>query len=481
MDSVFAWLQRAGLAGASVILRLPLTIAILHAAILRAGGLVFAAPESYVDRVLAHQRSRLRTLPRADGAELADLAGEVLPLVRLERVLGTTCGEGEADSERETCRVVVVSSGSFRYALLVDAVEEIQEIVLKPLGPAAPKIDCFAGTSVLGDGRIALVLDLTAVARRGRVPPSRTERARGSEARSPEAGPEREPLLLLAGFDGTYTAVPLDSVSHIERIGSASVEKVGEKLFGAVGGRPIELWAGGSANELSEIRRREGLFVALIHAGGRELGILSPRVMEAVDSWTEAGSPCDRTGGMQAVLAGGRIARLVDPARLEAPPESSDPGDGEQAEKPPCGTVLVVEDSQFLRKRICGILRRAGHRTLEAGNGREALEELKSGVHSVDVVVTDLEMPELDGFALIEAVRRDPELRRLPVLVLSALAKEEYVACAYEAGADEYLLKLDPERLIASVAKHVGRREGRTGFEPLPAGSGDGNHARNGS
>ena len=462
--------SRSG-AGASVILRLPLTLAILDALILRAGDILCAAPESYVERVLRLDARRLGELLRVREAEYLETGGEIVPLVRLERVLERTRLEpAPEDGDRERSRrprgtrsAVVVSTGAYRYALLVDSAEDVEEIVLKPLARGLQEEAPFAGTSVLGQGRIALVLDLAAVARRARVPPIEAPGASAAIERGSERTPEREPLVVLGGFEGSRYALPLGAVRHIERIPAAQVERVRDRFFLALGGRPIEVFPAGEPADAASLRDYDHLFVVVLDADGRSVGILSPRVPDAVERWTE-GEPLSGTGlaAHGVVLAGGRAAALLEPQAFAAS------GSGGEIS----GAILVVEDSGFLRSKICALLRRAGYETRDAADGRRALDALRSGGQKIDAVVTDLEMPELDGFALAAAIREDPRLRDLPVIALSALTGDEHVAQAYEAGVDEYLFKLDPDELLEAVSRHLSlaRRRGEPRLETVREG-----------
>lgn len=121
---------------------------------------------------------------------------------------------------------------------------------------------------------------------------------------------------------------------------------------------------------------------------------------------------------------------------------------------PAAPTVLVVDDSGTIRKFVAFALRARGLRVLQARDGLEALETLAH--EQVDLVITDLNMPGLDGFGLVRALREDPATAALPILVLSSLQSEDDVRRTHAVGADAYLPKpLDPARLQYEVAKHL--------------------------
>lgn len=119
--------------------------------------------------------------------------------------------------------------------------------------------------------------------------------------------------------------------------------------------------------------------------------------------------------------------------------------------------VLVVEDYVTIRKAVIQVLKTLQMTILEAGNGIEALDVLER--EPVDVVFTDLVMPEMDGFELCEEIRRRPALRHLPVIVISTHRDAQYVVRALRMGADDYLTKpfTAPlaERVVERAMSHV--------------------------
>ena len=115
--------------------------------------------------------------------------------------------------------------------------------------------------------------------------------------------------------------------------------------------------------------------------------------------------------------------------------------------------VLVVEDFQTVRKAVVQVLESLKMQVIEAENGVRALEILDKG--SVDLVFTDLVMPEMDGFELCEEIRRRPDVRDLPIIVISTHRDAQYVIQALRAGADDYLTKPFTAPLARRVVERV--------------------------
>jgi two-component system chemotaxis sensor kinase CheA len=162
-----------------------------------------------------------------------------------------------------------------------------------------------------------------------------------------------------------------------------------------------------------------------------------------------------------AILDDGRIALVVDPAvavrgasttRMTSSPEVA------RDEDVDVRTVLVVDDQFTVRELQRSILEAAGYRVATAGDGLAALQQLTADA-DIDLVVTDLEMPEMGGLELLRRVRDEPALASLPVVVVTSLATEDDRRRGLEAGADAYVTKdrFDQRALLDTVQRLIGR------------------------
>ena len=113
--------------------------------------------------------------------------------------------------------------------------------------------------------------------------------------------------------------------------------------------------------------------------------------------------------------------------------------------------VLVVDDSPTLRALHRSVLENAGYRVVEAEDGGEALVALQK--EPADVVITDIQMPGMDGLTLIRRLREAAEWRRLPIIVVSQYGRKEDLQKAAALGADRYVVKssFDPQRFLEMV------------------------------
>jgi CheY-like chemotaxis protein len=115
--------------------------------------------------------------------------------------------------------------------------------------------------------------------------------------------------------------------------------------------------------------------------------------------------------------------------------------------------VLVVDDYLGMRKTVKELVNSLGLVATEAENGLKAQELLKA--RKFDLVITDLVMPEMDGFELTEAIKNDPVLRPIPVVIISTHSDSKYIFRALRLGADDYLTKPPTAEMISTVLTRI--------------------------
>lgn len=120
--------------------------------------------------------------------------------------------------------------------------------------------------------------------------------------------------------------------------------------------------------------------------------------------------------------------------------------------------ALVVDDSRAVRMILAAVLRELGHEVREAANGREALEVIEAESDSVALVLTDWNMPEINGLDLLKRLRRDPRLASLAIIMVTTETELEQMAAALQAGADEYVMKPFTKEILREKLQRVGIR-----------------------
>jgi two-component system chemotaxis response regulator CheY len=119
-------------------------------------------------------------------------------------------------------------------------------------------------------------------------------------------------------------------------------------------------------------------------------------------------------------------------------------------------TILVVDDSPTVVKFVTFSLKSSGYNVVTACDGMDAIEKMSNLPESVDLVITDLNMPNLDGYGLIETLRANDQHRRTPIIILSSEEGEDDRERGMQVGATSYLVKpFKSQLLLTEVSKHL--------------------------
>lgn len=230
--------SRAG-EGSAVRIRIPLTLAIIPALIVANRGERYAIPQGHL-REMIRLAADSDAIEQVLGAAVLRLRGALLPLVSLSRQLGL---ESDAPVRGAVRHVVVLEAEGCTFGLLLDEVHDTEEIVVKPLDDRLRGRSAWAGATVLGDGRVALILDIAGLARRAGIDGERAARAGTPAAPEAEDGPRPERLLVLRLADGRSVAAPFGGIQRLEELCAADIERLGDRRVTAYRGGLLTLVA----------------------------------------------------------------------------------------------------------------------------------------------------------------------------------------------------------------------------------------------
>jgi two-component system chemotaxis sensor kinase CheA len=312
IESIGGTIEVESVAGKGTVcrLRIPLTLAIVPALTVECAGDRYAIPQiSLQELVSLDAEKAVNAVEEVGGAPVYRLRGELLPLVRLTDVLGLT-------SDRHDGHVViaVLRSEGRRFGLVVDRVINTEEIVVKAVGGQLKSIGLYSGATVLGDGTVALILDVQALARRA----LRAESAERQEARvaaavaAKDTDSQRERMLLASIGGGRRVAIPLDTVTRLEQVRMENVERVGNREVVQYRGAilPIvrldrHLGAYGDAD-------REVLEVIVYSDHGRSVAIVVEEILDIVDGESAVRSDIEDMGLLGSAVLGDKVTELLD-------------------------------------------------------------------------------------------------------------------------------------------------------------------------
>lgn len=222
--------------GTTIRIKIPLTVAIIPALTITSDGDRYAIPQvSLLELVRLEGERGRRSIEWIHGVPVYRLRGSLLPLVYLNQQLrGERPAASEARREakidaQEAVNIVVLQTDDRPFGLIVDAIHDTVEIVVKPLQKQVKGIGVFAGATIMGDGKVALILDVLGLAQRADVVSDVRERALSEKpAGAVESnGGDRQNVLLFATRDGGRMAIPLSLVARLEEFPRSAIERVG--------------------------------------------------------------------------------------------------------------------------------------------------------------------------------------------------------------------------------------------------------------
>jgi two-component system chemotaxis sensor kinase CheA len=290
--------------GSTFRIRIPLTLAIIPALVVGEGTERYAIPQANLVELVRIEGEDLdRQVEDLAGSPVLRLRGRLLPLVNLAEALGT-----EAE-QRDHLTVVVVQADDVRFGLCVNEVHDTQEIVVKPIGRQLKGLPMYAGATIMGDGRVALILDVPGMANDQGVGAVEQELVSASAA---DEG-DRTALLVLEVADGRRAALPLAAVARleefprdrIERTGSSEVVQYRDGLLPLVRLAP-------AIGLMDTSDRSEQVSVVVHELADRSVGIVIDRVLDVVDTSVVLSEVGRRYGVTGSAVVQEHVTDLVD-------------------------------------------------------------------------------------------------------------------------------------------------------------------------
>lgn len=361
--------------------------------------------------------------------------------------------------------IVVVYTGALKYGLVVDELRDSEEIVVKPLGRHFKRCKGYAGATIMGDGRVALILDVAGLSQiAGLTSMEGTDRALevAREHQETERQKDIQSMLIFRNAEEEQFAVPLGLVERIEKIKRADIEEVGGKRVIQYRGSSLPLFAIEEAANVKPLAEKEELLVIVFTVAGREIGLLATPPLDAIEeSISIDESTLKQTGIKGSAIIRNYTTLIVDIVGLV---KASNPGwfEGAQIREDrldkKAAIILYVEDSDFFRSQVRQFLEDDGYDVIEAEDGVIAWDLLQKHAGEISLIITDIEMPNLDGFGLVRKIRGDKRFSKLPIIALTTMASDKNIATGKEVGINDYQIKMDKEKLMDSVHQFLKKK-----------------------
>ncbi len=447
-------LQSVAGAGAKFTIKIPLTLAIVSALIVESGGERFAVPQLAVLELVPASRNGEHRIERIKDTPVLRLRNKLLPLIYLKDVL--RLGAAEAAAENANGFIVVSQVGSQVFGVVVDGVFHTEEIVIKPMSSKLRDIAAFSGTTILGDGSVIMIIDPNGVAQMlGRaVPLGRDDRPELND-REESAATDLVSLLVFRAGSHQPKAVPLSLVTRLEEIDCRKIEISDGRYLVQYRDQLMPLLRIDTQCDLKQAGAQP---ILVFSDRGRSMGLVVDEIVDIVEDRLDIEVSSERPGVLGYAVVKGNATEILDvghflPQAFADWFRRRDNGAGRQAR-----TVLLVDDSAFFRDMLAPLIKAAGYQVVAVGSAADALKALASD-RRFDLVVTDIEMPDMDGFALAEAIRAMPGDAGTPIIAITAMVSADAIARGRAVGFHDFVAKFDRTGLIAAI------KEQDTGIE----------------
>ena len=300
--------------GTTLRIKIPLTLAIIPALTITAAGDRYAIPQVNLLELVRLEGEDARTgIEMIYDAPVYRLRGRLLPLTHLSRELQVGDGRAAADG---AVNIVVLRADDRAFGLIVDEINDTEEIVVKPLGQQLKGIPIFAGATIMADGRVALILDVLALAQRARIVTEGRDRSQLEAAPGESTavrGGERQTLLVLGLGDDRRLAIPLSLVARLEELPRASLETAGSHEVVQYRGEILPLLR---LSQLLDIPSRvdpgSPLQVVVYAEGGHQTGLVVDCIVDIVEEAITLQRPIRRGDLIGSAVIQQRVTDLLD-------------------------------------------------------------------------------------------------------------------------------------------------------------------------
>src|SRR5437763_10364351 len=434
--------------GSSVTIKIPLTLAIVSALIVEAAGDRFAIPQLAVVELVRARANSEHRIERIKDTAVLRLRNKLLPLMHLKKLLKIDDG---SSTDPENGFIVVTQVGSQTFGIVVDGVFHTEEIVVKPMSTKLRHIDMFSGNTILGDGAVIMIIDPNGIAKAlgasGNAAHELAEEHASSRANSAE---QLTSLLVFRAGSAQPKAVPLGLVTRLEEIATDKIEL-------SNGRRMVQY-----RDQLMPLVQMEGVSVQtsgaqpiLVFADdGRSMGLVVDEIIDIVEEKLTIEVTGQQDGILGSAVIKGQATEVIDVGHFLPMAFADWFSRKEMRPSATSQSVLLVDDSAFFRNMLAPVLKAAGYRVRVAPNAQEGLSALRSG-QAFDVVLTDIEMPDMNGFEFAETIRADQHLSTMPIIALSSMVSPAAIERGRLAGFHDYVAKFDRPGLIAALKEQT--------------------------
>ncbi len=441
--------------GSKVAVKIPLTLAIVSVLIVESNSQKFAIPQINVVELVRAAPGAGVQLEMINDSLVMRLRDKLLPLAIMSETLGFPCNHNEL-LQREVY-IVVCRVGSYDFGILVDRVFDTEEIVVKPVSDLLKSLSIYSGNTILGDGSVIMILDPNGIARTI----SSAEISEREDANAAlSIGDSKQDMIGFLSFTlgkGAPKAVPLELISRLEEINVKDIEVAGDK--------PVVQYRGDLMRLITlddEFKMPDSGTVDVIVFGydKKVIGLVVDEIIDIVKAPFDiklTSKEAKQHGYLGSMVISGKTTDVVDIGYLLSDLVEDMVADlgASGKQKAHNKTILLVEDSPFFRNLTVPMLSAVGYKVTSAENGQEALHMLTEDKMKFDLIVTDIEMPVMDGFEFVTACRKSAQVNGTPIVGYTASLSKDVISRSKDVGMNDCIVKTDRPGLLDAVAHFI--------------------------
>ncbi|MBT3583984.1 MAG: response regulator [Halobacteriovoraceae bacterium] len=508
--------------GTTLKLRIPLTLAIIPALIFKSEEEFFAIPQiNLVELVRVSLSGSTHTkLETIKDSDFLRLRGELIPILRLSKVLklkdvhekaklmassmledaGEVVAVEKSPEEEENLdtdatatestpeenlenekpnsdeeNVIILNAEGHVYGLIIDEILDTEEIVVKPLDHTLKELHTYAGATIMGDGKAALILDALGFLNMiNEKHDSQSYDQTKLTQEKPDGllqGEAQELIVFTLGDDRKY-GIPLILVNRLEEFEMSKVEFTGRQPIVQYRNHPMPLLnlektlkmddcpsvldqlakLSSSPDEQSTLDQDTPLSCIVVENQGKQFGFVVKEIQDIAISDTDVDSAVvDRDGILGTVFVNDKTVSVVDIFDIIGFQKFGQTGAKKEVQNlKGAGHILVVDDSPLYRKMVSQVLQEYGYSTKTACDGQEALSFLGDRVE-YDLIISDIEMPNMNGYDFASSVREHPTYSNSKLIALTTKIAEIDLKKGKAAGFDYQLEKFKKEQVLEAV------------------------------
>ena len=446
--------------GSVFTIKIPLTLAIVSALIVEASGQRFAIPQlTVVELVRTHENAEHR-IEMINDTPVLRLRNKLLPLITMSKLLDLESpAEAEAEAKPEeddqNLFVVVIQVGAQFFGIVVDSVFDTEEIVVKPMSTMLRDVSLFSGNTILGDGSVIMIIDPNGIAQSVSSDAPQTSEEQEADTVDGATNEDKTELLLFRAGSEDPKAVPLSLVTRLEEIEVESIEHANGRDLVQYRGTLMPLVYIGEPTD----RKQEGAQPILVFSDERHsMGLVVDEIVDIVEDHLNIEIASESEGKIGSAVVKGKATEIIDIGHYieRAFGDWAQDSDNDGIYGPM--RLLLVDDSPFFRNMLSPLLSSIGYQVTLAESAVQALRYKEAG-DTFDVIVSDIEMPEMDGITFAETVRSDPKWQTTPIIALSSHSTPQVIERSRQAGFADFVGKFDRQGLVDSLkecSSHLG-------------------------